>query len=36
VNFTATGKKKAVLMDIKEYQQAMRHLEDLEDALRSQ
>jgi len=27
------GKKKAVLMDIKEYQQVMRRLEDLEDAL---
>jgi len=27
------GKKKAVLMDIKEYQQVMQRLEDLEDAL---
>ena len=27
------GKKKAVLMDIKEYRQVMRRLEDLEDAL---
>jgi len=27
------GKKKAVLMDIKEYQHVMRRLEDLEDAL---
>ena len=27
------GKKRAVLMDIKEYQQVMQRLEDLEDAL---
>jgi PHD/YefM family antitoxin component YafN of YafNO toxin-antitoxin module len=27
------GKKKAVLMDIKEYHHVMRRLEDLEDAL---
>jgi len=27
------GKKKAVLLDIKEYQQVLQRLEDLEDAL---